>query len=87
MLLRHEFYAGFIPGKTICDARKQCESISALQLDSREAVDQLLDKVEKAGGNEYREAYDHGFMYGRAFEDVDGHIWEPFWMDPNAGQQ
>jgi uncharacterized protein (TIGR02246 family) len=21
-------------------------------------------------------------MYGRSFEDPDGHIWEVFWMDP-----
>jgi predicted lactoylglutathione lyase len=27
---------------------------------------------------------DFGFMYGRSFEDPDGHIWEVMWMDPNA---
>jgi predicted lactoylglutathione lyase len=25
---------------------------------------------------------DHGFMMLRAFEDLDGHVWEIFWMDP-----
>jgi predicted lactoylglutathione lyase len=30
-----------------------------------------------AGGSEYRETQDYGWMYGRAFED----IWEPFYMD------
>jgi predicted lactoylglutathione lyase len=24
---------------------------------------------------------EHGFMYGRSFEDPDGHIWEVVWMD------
>jgi hypothetical protein len=23
-------------------------------------------------------------MYGRSFEDPDGHIWEPMWMDMEA---
>jgi predicted lactoylglutathione lyase len=27
---------------------------------------------------------DLGFMYGRAFEDPDGHVWELAYMDPNA---
>jgi uncharacterized protein len=27
-----------------------------------------------------------GFMYGRSFEDPDGHIWEVMWMDPAAAQ-
>ena len=25
---------------------------------------------------------DHGFIYQRTIADPDGHIWEPFWMDP-----
>ena len=25
---------------------------------------------------------DQGFMYQRTIADPDGHIWEPFWMDP-----
>ena len=27
---------------------------------------------------------DHAFMYGRSLADPDGHVWEPFWMDPAA---
>ena len=27
---------------------------------------------------------DHGFMYGHGFEDLDGHLWELAYMDPNA---
>ena len=29
---------------------------------------------------------DHGFMYGRSFEDPDGHIWEVMWMDAAAAK-
>ncbi len=36
------------------------------------------------GGREPRGPQDHGFMYGRSFEDPDGHIWEPMWMDMAA---
>ena len=40
-----------------------------------------------AGGQEARPAEDHGFMYGRSFEDPDGHIWEPFFMDMAAAAE
>jgi predicted lactoylglutathione lyase len=26
-------------------------------------------------------------MYGRSFEDPDGHIWEVMWMDTGAAEQ
>ena len=28
-----------------------------------------------------------GMMYGRSFEDPDGHHWEPMWMDPQMAEQ
>lgn len=55
--------------------------LNALAFDSREAVDAFFDKAISAGGQKTIETYDHGFMYGRDFEDLDGHIWEAFWMD------
>ena len=45
------------------------------------------DKALAAGGRAPREAQDHGFMYERAFEDPDGHIWEIFWMNTQAVPQ
>ena len=44
-------------------------------------VDELFEKAISAGGKKTIDTYDHGFMYGRDFEDLDGHIWEAFWMD------
>ena len=35
-----------------------------------------------AGGVEPREPQDHGFTYGHSFEDMDGHVREPFWIGP-----
>jgi predicted lactoylglutathione lyase len=44
----------------------------------------LVSRARKAGGSIPREAQDHGFMYGHGFEDLDGHVWELAWMDPDA---
>ncbi len=44
----------------------------------------MLKKALAAGGKEPREATDHGFMYTRSVEDLDGHTWEILWMDPKA---
>ena len=57
------------------------EVLNALQFDSKEQVDIFFDKAIAAGGKATIPAYDHGFMYGRDFEDLDGHIREVFWMD------
>ena len=50
----------------------------------RAAVDTLVQGAIAAGGKAHRPSQDLGFMYSQAFEDPDGHIWEPFWMDPQA---
>jgi uncharacterized protein len=50
-------------------------------------VDQMMGKALEAGGSEPREKQDHGWMYGRSFEDVDGHLWEVFFMEESAIQK
>ena len=81
MLLVEKFFKNFIPTKKICDAKKNTEVLVGLSAESREKVDEMIDKAIAAGGSEYRKAEDHGWMYGRSFEDIDGHIWEIFYMD------
>jgi predicted lactoylglutathione lyase len=49
-------------------------------------VDEITEAALGAGGREPRGAQDHGFMYGRSFEDPDGHIWEPMFMDMEAAK-
>jgi predicted lactoylglutathione lyase len=83
MLLTHEKFGPFTP-RPIADAHQATEVLTALQLDSREAVDRFAERALATGGAAVRAAEDHGFMYARAFADPDGHIWEPFWMDPAA---
>lgn len=84
MLLVETFFKSFIPDKEICDAKKSAEAIVALSTKSREEVDKLIRKVVAAGGSEYRQAQDYGWMYGRAFQDINGHIWEVVYMDMNS---
>ena len=82
MLLTHAFTKTFLPaGREVADAHKTCEVLNALEFDSKEAVDAFFDKAIAAGGKETRPKDDLGFMYGHDFEDLDGHIWEAFWMD------
>jgi uncharacterized protein len=82
MLITEPFFKTFIK-KEISDSSKTTEVLVALSVESKEQVDQMFDKAMQAGGKEAREASDLGFMYSRAFEDLDGHIWEVLWMDPN----
>lgn len=83
MLLTEEFFKTFTK-KDVVDAHKTTEVLVCLNEDSREAVDAHVEKALNAGGTETREAQDHGFMYGRSFNDPDGHIWEIIWMDEAA---
>jgi hypothetical protein len=86
MLLTHAFMNKFLPThKTIADTSKTCAVLNALECDSKSKVDELAEKAIAAGGKKTIEAYDHGFMYGRDIEDLDGHIWEFFWMDQAHG--
>ncbi|MDQ0406605.1 VOC family protein [Streptomyces sp. NPDC048171] len=70
--------------KEIVDSGKSSEVLLALSAESREKVDELVEKAVAAGGSVSGETQDHGFMYGRAFDDVDGHTFEVVWMDPAA---
>ena len=81
MLLVRKIFKSFIK-KEIADSAKSTEVILALNTDSRAEVDSLVTKALAAGAKEYREAEDHGWMYGRSFEDLDGHLWEVGYMDP-----
>lgn len=81
MLLTETFFGTFTT-KPLCDATKNTEALICISCDSREDVDALVTKAAAAGGNIPRPAQDHGFMYGHAFEDPDGHIWELIYMRP-----
>ncbi|MEO0828129.1 MAG: VOC family protein [Cyanobacteria bacterium J06635_15] len=83
MLLTHEKFKTFTPNP-ICDATKSNEVLVCLSADSREAVDETIRKAVAAGGTTFKEPQNYGFMYGHGFQDLDGHIWELMYMEPNA---
>ena len=80
MLLTHEKFSGFIK-KEIADTKTTAAVINALSLQSNDEVNGFMDKAIAAGGKEPVEAKDYGFMLQRSFEDLDGHLWEVFFMD------
>lgn len=84
MLLDHAIYSTFTD-KPIADARRTSPMMLAITLDSREAVDRIVETAAANGGTaDPREAKEMGFMYQRTFEDPDGHLFEPLWMNPDA---
>ncbi|MES2337749.1 MAG: VOC family protein [Pseudomonadota bacterium] len=83
MLLDRAFYATFTT-KPIIDAHATSGVLLALSFDARADVDTITDAAIAAGGQEAHDPEDHGFMYSRAFHDLDGHGWGPFWMDAAA---
>jgi uncharacterized protein len=86
MLLVEEFFKTFAP-KEICDTTKSLEVLVALSFESRSAVDEMVRKAIAAGGTTYKEPNDMGFMYQHGFQDLDGHIWEIFFMEPSEVNQ
>lgn len=84
MLLTHAKFAQFAR-KPIADAHRTTQVLICLSRDSREAVDEITGKAGAAGGIlDPSPVQDYGFMYGRSFEDPDGHIFGVMWMDPEA---
>jgi predicted lactoylglutathione lyase len=81
MLLTEPKFKEFTP-KAICDASKSSEVLIALSCESRAHVEELVRKAKAVGGTLYAEPKDYGFMYQHGYQDLDGHIWELFYMDP-----
>ncbi len=83
MLLVKDLFKSFTR-KSLCNPKESTEALIGLSCESRAEVDALVAKAIAAGGTAPRAPQDHGFMYGHGFEDIDGHIWELIYMDPNA---
>lgn len=84
MLLRHDFWKTFTP-RTIPNAHNTAQVLLALSHDSPDAVEAIVAKAIAAGGKaDPTPKQDLGFMFGRSFEDADGHIWENFYMNLEA---
>jgi predicted lactoylglutathione lyase len=85
MLITPAKFQEFTPRK-ICDARLQTEALLCLSCESREEVTELTNKALAAGAERVNPTKDYGFMLLESFSDLDGHIWELFYMDPSHVQ-
>jgi uncharacterized protein len=83
MLLTENKFKTFTP-KKICDATESREVLVCLSSGSRHEVNEVVRKAVAAGGTNYKEPEDRGFMYGHGFQDLDGHIWEVVFIEPSA---
>jgi len=76
-----------ITKREIPDTTATCEVILQLQVDSKERVNELVDRAFAAGALPANEPNDQGFLYGRSFRDPDGHHWDVFWIDAVPPEQ
>lgn len=84
MLLQRDVFDTFHPVAT-ADAATTKECVIWLSADRRDAVDAMVDRAIAAGGTA-GDIEDHGFMYGRSYNDLGGHAWQIFWIDPAAAE-
>lgn len=82
MLLQREVFDSLHPVQT-ADAATTKECVVCLGVESRDAVDALVDRALAAGARA-GDSEDEEFMYGRSYHDPDGHSWQIFWFDPAA---
>ena len=83
MLLVEDFFKTFTD-KSLTDTSKSTEVLLCLSCENRAEVDEMVAKAVATGGTVPRKPQDYGFMYSHGFLDLDGHIWELVYMDPNA---
>ena len=88
MLLTKPFYSTFT-SKPIANVHNSSQVLIAISCDSPAEVDQLVEAASGNGGKADPGPKQDmgGMMYGRSFEDPDGHHWEPMWMDPQMAEQ
>jgi predicted lactoylglutathione lyase len=74
MLHSEAYFKQFTQGD-VTDLSQGREVVIGVSRESRAAVDALVEQAVTAGGQSMGDAVDQGFMYMRAFRDLDGHQW------------
>jgi uncharacterized protein len=85
-------FTDFMPsGRRVSNAKTHTEVLLALSCKERGEVDGWVERAGRAGGtvdvgfrNEMVGADGTCYMYGRSFDDLDGHVWEVVWMHEKA---
>ncbi|WP_407370937.1 VOC family protein [Carnobacterium sp.] len=86
MLLTEDFFTSFTH-QEITNTSKENEVIIALQVESKDAVDKLVNTAIENGAEDKTTALseeEEAIMFYRRFQDLDGHLWEIMYMDMNA---
>jgi len=83
MLLEEDVFKNFTK-KPLADAFNITEAIICISVESKIKVDEIIKKALAEGGTSCNKKQDHGFMYAHGFEDLDGHLWEVMWLNPDA---
>jgi predicted lactoylglutathione lyase len=88
MLVVNDFFKK-LTKHDVVDNSHGVESTTALSMPNKEAVDAWATKALSLGATENTvpEMNIEDFMYGRSMNDLDGHIWEVFWMNPAKVQK
>jgi uncharacterized protein len=81
MLFENTLFESFSKNK-IPDTQLSSEVLISIDAESTAEVDELAEKVKKAGGTVFATpAESQGWMYGAGFADLDGHRWNVLYMD------
>ena len=86
MLLTRPRFADFVVGE-VADPEQAVGLTVSIHLSSKDDVVRMVETARSVGARENLPPADHGFMYGWSFLDLDGYLWEPFWMDAAHAQQ
>ena len=86
MLLTKPMFKNFTK-KEIADAKKTTEVLLAIDVESREEVNEMVQNAVESGGSIYMHTQDHGWMYAHSFSDLDGHQWEVMYIDETKMSQ
>ena len=84
MLVENQKFQGFV-NKPIAD-NGVTEAIFGFACESADEVRELTEKAFALGATRVNDPEDHGFMFSWGFEDLDGHLWDLFWMNPEHVQ-
>lgn len=83
MLLKEDFFQTFHKS-ALADTTKVREVLITISLESREAVDELVDLALSIGGETAAETQEYEYMYSRSFLDLDKHLWEILYFNEDA---
>ncbi|MDX2195548.1 MAG: VOC family protein [Cytophagales bacterium] len=79
MLIAHDYYKTFT-NRPIADG-STTQVLIAIEVETKEKVDETIKLALAHGGSRYRNGEDHGWMYYDSFADPDGHQWEVMYSD------